>query len=313
MRLAAIDIGTNTLRMMVAEREGKSVRPLARYQRIVGMGRRLRDTGGIGEREFREAVEALRGFRREMDLLGVDSYRSCGTACLREAVNGERFLAAARELGVSTEVISPAEEGRLVWEGIRGTIPLRRGDIVMDVGGGSTEFTSGPGKGESVSLPVGVVVLSTLLPLSDPPLAWEWRALTHYAKARIGDGTSMFGRGRKRRLIGTAGTFTTVLALAKRMTRYEPERINGARLSKETAIRWAKRLSVMTDAGRLRLPGMEKGRERYMVPGMGLSAAALDRFGADGLTVSDAGMLEGIIAGIGAENMKTSNPQGEDI
>ncbi len=299
MRLAAIDIGTNTLRMMVAERDGKSVRPLARYQRIIGLGRALRDTGNIGEKEFRDAIAALRGFREEMDRLGVGSYRSCGTACLREAGNRDRFLSAAREAGVETEVIGPAEEGRLVWVGIRGVIPGRPGDIAMDVGGGSTEFTAGAGAGESISLPVGVVVMSSILPLSDPPLAWEWKALSHYAERRVGDGTALFGARRNRRLIGTAGTFTTLLALERRMTRYDPDRINGARLSKEAVLRWAGRLAVMTDAQRLRLPGMEKGRERYMVAGMALISAAIRRFGSDGVTVSDAGLLEGIVAGIG--------------
>jgi exopolyphosphatase/guanosine-5'-triphosphate,3'-diphosphate pyrophosphatase len=169
----------------------------------------------------------------------------------------------------------------------------------MDVGGGSTEFTAGPEAGESVSLPVGVVVLSAILPLSDPPLPWEWKALSHYAERRIGDGTALFGNRRSRRIIGTAGTFTTLLALDRRMTRYEPERINGARLSKASVFGWAERLAGMTDARRLRRPGLEKGRERFMVPGMALICAAIRRFNADGVTVSDAGMLEGIIAGIG--------------
>ena len=299
MRLAAIDIGTNTIRMMVAERNGKTIRPLARYTRIIGLGRYLRDTGNIGEQELKEAVKTLRQFRREMDLLGVDSYRSCGTACLREAANREHFLSAAQKVGVVTETISPAEESRLVWEGTRRTLSLRAGDIIMDIGGGSTEFTAGPGAGESVSLPVGVVVMSTLIPLSDPPLAWEWKALSLYAKARIEDGTKMFGNRKKRRLIGTAGTCTTLFAIEKRMTRYEPDQINGAVLPKETALRWAKRLSGMTDAKRLLLPGMEKGRERYMVPGMAMIVAAMNRFEAENLIISDAGILEGIIAGIG--------------
>lgn len=308
MRLAAIDIGTNTVRMMVAEREGKAVRPLARFQRIVGLGRALRDTGNIAEKEFLEAVGALREFRREMDRLGVDACRSCGTACLREAGNRDRFLTAALEAGVEVEVIAPAEEGRLVWEGIRSAIPGRPGDIAMDVGGGSTEFTAGPREGESVSLPVGVVVLSSLLPLSDPPRPWEWKALTHYAQRRVDDGTALFGRRRKRRIIGTAGTFTTLLALERRMTRYDPDRINGARLSRAAVLRWAERLSAMTDERRLRLPGMEKGRERFMVPGMALICAAVRRFGSDGVTVSDAGMLEGIIAGIGRQGKNPRNP-----
>jgi len=298
MRLAAVDIGTNTMRMLVAERDRDRIRPVARYQRIVGLGRRLRETGEIGGEEFRTAVETLRSFRAQMDRLGVCAFRSCGTACLREAANRDRFLAEAGKAGIPVEVIGPDEEARLVWEGIRTAVAGRPGDIAMDIGGGSTEFTSGAGAGESVSLPIGVVVLSTLLPLSDPPKGWEWKALSYYAERRIGDGTAFFGRRSNRRLIGTAGTFTTLLALERRMTRYEPERINGARLPAEKVMRWAGRLAGMTDADRLRLPGMEKGRERFMVPGMALICAAIRRFGSDGVTVSDAGMLEGIVAGI---------------
>lgn len=310
MRLAAIDIGTNTLRMMVGERAGGRIRPLARYQRIIGMGRRLRESGEIGGKEFREGIGALRYFRAEMERLGVRAYRSCGTACLREASNSARFLDAAREAGVATEAIGADEEGRLTWEGIHGALRCRPGDIVMDIGGGSTEVTVGPGRGESVSLRVGVVVMSSLLPLSDPPLPWEWKALQHYAERRIGDGTAAFGVRRNRRLIGTAGTFTTLLALERRMTRYDPDRINGAVVPKAAVLRWADRLARMTDEERLRLPGMEKGRERYMVPGMALIRAAVLRFGTDGLTVSDAGLLEGILAGIGRKKASSNLLEG---
>jgi exopolyphosphatase/guanosine-5'-triphosphate,3'-diphosphate pyrophosphatase len=299
MRMAAIDIGTNTVRMLVADRAGTQIKPVARFRVIVGMGKELRRTGEIGENEFHRAVGELRKFRREMDRRNVEAYRACGTACLREAANRDGFLAAAAAEGIDVDVIPAAEEGRLVWDGIRDAIAAKPGDVVMDIGGGSTEFTTGPGPGDSVSLPVGVVVLSSLLPLSDPPRIWEWRALSCYATARIQDGTRRLGRRKKRRLIGTAGTFTTLAALARGMTRYDPDRINGAWLSRPVVDRWAGRLSRMTDAQRLRLRGMEKGRERYIVPGMALLQAAMDRFDADGVTVSDAGLLEGILRGIG--------------
>jgi len=176
----------------------------------------------------------------------------------------------------------------------------------MDIGGGSTEFVFGPREGESVSLSTGVVVLSTLLPLSDPPDPWELRAVSYYAGRRIEDGTRPFGRRRFRRLIGTAGTFTTLAAMERGMTRYDPDRINGARLSGAAVRRWAERLGRMTDAQRLRVPGMEKGRERYVVPGALLIVAALERFRLNGVTVSDAGLLEGILAGVGRH-------KGEDV
>jgi exopolyphosphatase/guanosine-5'-triphosphate,3'-diphosphate pyrophosphatase len=168
----------------------------------------------------------------------------------------------------------------------------------MDIGGGSTELAAGPGEGDSVSIPTGVVVLSALIPLSDPPEPWEVRAVAFFAARRIEDGARAFGRRRFRRLIGTAGTFTTLAALDRRMTRYDPDRINGARLSAASVRRWSDRLCRMTDAQRLRLPGMEKGRERYIVPGVLLAREAIRRFGVKELTVSDAGLLEGILATI---------------
>src|SRR5512134_774215 len=209
-----------------------------------------------------------------MDRLGVGRYRACGTACLREASNGELFRAAAAVEGVDIDVIGPAEEAGLAWDGIRTGVAVRPGDVTMDSGGGSTEFAVGPGRGDSVSIPTGVVVLSTLIPLSDPPEAWEIRAVSFYAARRIEDGTRAFGRRRFRRLIGTAGTFTTLAALERRMTLYAA-----------AVRRWADRLCRMTDAQRLRLPGMEKGRERTIVPGALMALAAVGRFGVNGLTV----------------------------
>jgi len=298
-RTAAIDIGTNTIRMLVADRSGRRHVPVARRRAIVGLGRSLRESGRIGEAEFAVALRVLREFSREMRDGGVGAYRACGTACLREAENRAAFLEAAAAEGIDIEVIGPAEEARLTWEGIRWAVAGRPGDVAMDIGGGSTEFAFGPREGESVSLSTGVVVLSTLLPLSDPPVPWELRAVSFYAAGRIEDGTRSFGRRVFRRMIGTAGTFTTLAALERRMTRYDPDRINGARLSASVLRRWADRLGRMTDAQRLRLPGMEKGRERYVVPGALLIVAALERFRLPGVTVSDAGLLEGILAGVG--------------
>lgn len=304
-RLASIDIGTNTIRMLVAESGGRRDVIVGRRRSIVGLGRDLRETGRIGEAEFESGLRVLREFRREMDREHVVAYRACGTACLREAKNRTDFLEAAAGEGIDIEVIDPIEEARLTWDGIRKAVAGRPGDLAMDIGGGSTEFAFGPRKGESVSLPVGVVVLSSLLPLSDPPDPWELRAVSYYAGQRIEDGTHPFGHRRFRRLIGTAGTFTTLAAMELRMSHYVPERINGARLSRAAVRRWANRLGGMTDAQRLRVPGMEKGRERYVVPGALLIIAAVEHFRLNAVTVSDAGLLEGILAAVernGGEN-----------
>ncbi len=295
--LAAVDVGTNTLRMLVATRGGGRLRPLLRMRRITGLGQNLRESGAIGRRQFAESVAALRAFRRELSRMGVekDGVRACGTAALREASNRDAFLAAAAASGFDVQVISPDEEARLTWAGVTGGPGAGRGAVVMDIGGGSTEFIVGPGPGESVSLPIGVVVLCDVFRLSDPPTAWQIRNLKYFLADRIAAGTRRWGGRTFRRLVGTAGTFTTLAALDMKMTTYRPERIDGYAMAARRVRQWEERLGRMTAAGILALPGLEKGRERYIVPGTCEATAALERFGIAKLEISDAGLLEGIL------------------
>ena len=293
--LAAIDVGTNTVRMLVSAQERGGLRPVLRRRRITALGKSLRESGSIGEREFRDSIATLRELRREMDALGVARYRACGTAGLREASNREGFLAAAAKAGVSVEIISAREEARCTWEGAVGK--TRGGSLVMDIGGGSTEFIAGPKGTDSLSLPIGVVVLLGIFRMSDPPLPAELRNLAWFLTDRIAAGTRGWRRG-FRRLVGTAGTFTTLAALEMRMKTYRPERIDGFRMGIAAVRRWATRLSRLTEEERLRLPGMEKGRERYIIPGIIQARAAMEIFGLSDLDISDSGLLEGILRGI---------------
>ncbi|GAB4371828.1 MAG: exopolyphosphatase [Deltaproteobacteria bacterium] len=292
---AAIDVGTNTLRMLIGTVRGGTIRPLLRVRRITGMGKSLRNGGRIGGEEFRASLAALREFREAMDRLGVVEYRACGTAALREAENRGEFLEQAARLGIRIEVLSAREEARHTWDGIAGRFRNPGGALVLDIGGGSTEFIAGTGAGDVLSLPFGVVVLSSLFPLSDPPQGWELENLRLFLAARIDAGLSRWRRRRFRTLVGTAGTFTTLAALHRRMRHYRPERIDGVRMTRAQVSHWTKRLCGMTDAGRLALPGMEPGRERYIVPGMMLAETAMERAGIRELVVSDAGLLEGVL------------------
>lgn len=303
-RLAAIDVGTNTVRLLVADAGGGTLKPVRRERRITGLGRSLHRTGAIGDEEFRDTIAALQSFRSAMDSLGVLRYRACGTAALREASNREAFVAAAaREANVRIDVIPAREEAARTREGIGGRL-LRDGAVVMDIGGGSTEFIAGTGRGSFLSLPIGVVVVCGLLPLSDPPAAWQIRNMKLYLAERIAAGTRAWAGRRYRRLVGTAGTFTTLAALDGGMTDYRPERIDGWRMTFSRLRAWEERLYRLTDAERLALPGMEKGRERYIVPGVCQAVLAMEMFGAASLTVSDAGILEGIIKGIAKKREK---------
>lgn len=298
--LAAIDVGTNMIRMLVASKEETGFRPVLRRKRITGLGRSLRENGSIGPEEFRDSIDALRSFRKEMDSLGVSGYRACGTAGLREAENRDDFLEAASRAGVSIDVIPASEEAALAWKGVVGPGKAGSDPLVMDIGGGSTEFIAG--RTDSVSLPIGTVVLLGSFRMSEPPLPAELRNMELFLADRIAAGTGRWRRRRFGRMAGTAGTFTTLAALEKRMRAYRPERIDGTRLSLAAVRRWERRLGGMTSAGRLRLPGMEKGRERYIVPGVIQARAAMEHFGLTDLTISDSGLLEGILQGIANGN-----------
>jgi len=286
--------------MLVAGRRGGRIVPVARFRRITGMGKELRATGRIGPGEFRDSVSALREFRREMDALGVVKYRACGTAGLRGAANREEFLKEALAAGIRIEIITASEEARRTWEGVHARFRGEDGTLVMDIGGGSTEFISGPGRGGMVSLPIGVVLASSLLPVSDPPSFWQIRNMEHYFSGRIRTGTAAWSNRRFRLMVGTAGTFTTLAAMDRKMESYDPGKIDGYGMSLDRMRKWKEKLTKMTERERLRLPGMEKGRERYIVPGICQAIAAMERFGIVKLVVSDAGLLEGILPGIRA-------------
>jgi exopolyphosphatase/guanosine-5'-triphosphate,3'-diphosphate pyrophosphatase len=134
--------------------------------------------------------------------------------------------------------------------------------------------------------------------MSDPPLPAELRNLAYYLADRIAVGTQGWERRKFRRMVGTAGTFTTLAALEMGMTVYVPEKIDGFRMPISAVRRWEGRLSRLTDKERLRLPGMEKGRERYIVPGVVQAVSAMEQFGLQHLYISDSGLLEGILQGI---------------
>ncbi|MBM2829119.1 MAG: ppx-GppA [Actinobacteria bacterium] len=139
-----------------------------------------------------------------------------------------------------------------------------------------------------------------LLNFSDPPEPWQVSNIRLYFSERIRAGTAGWGKRGFKRMVGTAGTFTTLAALDLRMTKYRPERIDGYSMSLGRVKHWEDRLGRLGEKERLRLPGMEKGREKYIVPGVCQAVAAMEHFGTEKLVVSDAGLLEGILMGIPA-------------
>jgi exopolyphosphatase/guanosine-5'-triphosphate,3'-diphosphate pyrophosphatase len=300
-RYAAIDVGTNTVLLLVAERRGEVLAPLLERADITRLGRGVDASGRLDPAAIRETVAALASYAASARELGARIVACVATSAARDAANGAEFFEAARlAAGLVPEVISGDEEARLVyasaWRDFGGAGPL----AVLDVGGGSTEFTfgNGPLPGGRTSLQVGAVRLTERHVRGDPPGAAELEALRRGALdalaplAALSTAAAGFGCAR---LVGVAGTVTTLAAVAQALPVYDAERVHGAALSLADVEELVRRLAALTVRERAALPGMEPKRADVILGGAIVVAEAMRATGFERLTVSDRGVRWGLL------------------
>jgi len=302
MRIAVIDVGTNTVRLLVADRVGGSAyRPLLTDQEITRLGEGLLPDKILQPAPIRRTLHALRRFRETAETQGAAIIRAVGTSALREAVNRAAFLARARrDAGIEIAVISGTEEGRLTLLGVRAGLPTPPDRLVMlDIGGGSTELllADGPRILASASTGLGVVKLTERFLKADPPDPGEMDALRQVAASRFARllREEFHGLTREAVLVGTAGTVTSLAAVDLGLDPYDPARVNGHRLTRERVAELLCRLASLPLARRREVRGLEAGRADVMVAGTAVCLAAMDALGAGSLMVSDGGLREGIL------------------
>ncbi|HUL57981.1 MAG TPA: Ppx/GppA family phosphatase [Anaeromyxobacteraceae bacterium] len=307
-RLATIDVGTNTVLLLVAERRGRTFVPLAERAEITRLGRGVDATGRLDPAAIADTVAAVAAFAREARSLGVERIACVATSAARDATNGEAFFAAARAgAGVDPEVISGDEEARLVWTSAwrdfgftpDTTQPSEGQLAVLDVGGGSTEFTFGSGAEPSgrTSLQVGAVRLTERHLRHDPVTRGEAARLLAAAREAVRplQGMAAGGATPGSRLVGVAGTVTTLSAVEQALTHYDAGRVHGATLSLPGVERLWDRLAALTVKERAALPGMEPKRADVILAGCAIVLEAMRATGFDRLTVSDRGVRWGLL------------------
>ena len=303
MILAGLDIGTNALRMLIAEirrEKGRLVlNPLCEGRRITRLGEGIVNTGSLSEAAMGRSLAALKFFRGEISGLSVDHVLAVGTSAVRESSNREHFLSRVRrEAGIEVEVISGEEEARRTLLGVRhGLSGDERNFVVMDIGGGSTEFIVVTG-GQTVSmttLPVGVVKLTDRHLKSDPLSAGDLEALRAVVESAVGPALAGMGGLGLHRFVGSAGTVTTLAALELGLKVYDAARVQNMRLSRVQVESWFDKLSIMTLRERRELGGLEPGREDLIIPGTALLVSAMRILGKSEVTVSDYGLREGVL------------------
>ncbi len=305
-RVAALDCGTNTVRLLVADLDASTgrARELTRQMQVVRLGEGVDRTGRLSEEALARTFRAVDAYAAVVTSYGVEAVRFCATSAARDASNAARFTAGIRaRIGVQPEVLTGAEEARLGYDGATRGLDEPGPLLVLDIGGGSTELVIGSRHGAydaAWSLDVGAVRLTERLMPSDPPTAAEVAAATAVVDAALetlpGHGVDL---GSARTVVGVAGTVTTLAALVLELPAYDRAAVHGSRLDVAAVRAQAARLLAMTTDERRRLPSMHPGRADVIAAGALVLDRALGRASATSLLVSEADILDGIAWSLG--------------
>ena len=298
--LASIDVGSNTLRLLISEPAvSGSLRPIQVERRITRLGENFLPQRTLQPPAIERSIVALKEFVDLMQRQGVSEYLAGATAVVREASNGRHFLDQVQaRTGLRVRLLSGSEEARLSFLGVASVIPNSKSPMaIFDIGGGSTELVWKPvGEGNSVassSLPVGVVHLTETFLQMDPPGPEACAKLRRYV-AELLAGMSFPGKGNGNLWVGTAGTVTTLASMRFKMREYDPDKINGTVLDRTWLADLCDDLAQMELAHRSNLPGLEPGREDIILAGGLVTLELMATYGFSQFTVSDAGLLEGL-------------------
>ena len=295
MKYASIDIGTNTVLMLIADYKGGRLEDVLDLAVITRLGEGLKQTGLLSEAAMDRTFSVLARYREEAEKQGVEGIYCVGTAAMREASNGGAFVERVREeLGISIRTISGREEAYYTYLSVvHDGFPGMDRFIVVDIGGGSTEIIAGNRAGfeDFVSLPVGSVKLTEMFIRSDPPRKQEIEDLIGHLKKTI---TTPFD-GKGRRIIGTAGTVTNLAGIILGLNSYDKERVHGLHVGIKEIDGTIAGMKGLTVSERSTMKGMEPGREDILFQGIILMREIMGYFGAEELVVSANGVRYGVL------------------
>ncbi|MBI2889663.1 MAG: exopolyphosphatase [Nitrospirae bacterium] len=296
-RVASLDLGTNTFRALIADAHGAQLAPVKVLHRITRLGQDLHRRSTFHPDAVRRSLAAADAFHRAFNSAGVTWTGGIATEAFRRAGDGPRLLEELRERhGWDVRIVPAQIEASFALRGVAyGLGRRRRPYVLIDIGGGSTEFIRADAATPKImTTPLGVVRLTERYLNHDPPRAGEIAALIRAVDGGVGAVRRRLGGG-VRALVGTAGTVTTLAAMKLRMRNYEASRITGTELGRSELEGMFSELAGVGARRRLHWPGMERGREDLILAGIAILTRTLERFDLQTLTVCDAGILEGIL------------------
>jgi len=304
--VAALDCGTNSTRLLIVDSSGTV---LAREMRITRLGQGVDATQRLAPEAIARTVSALEAYRLIMDATGVERSRLVATSAARDAENGDEFLAqAAAAVGAKAELLSGTEEGELSYAGATaGLDPSEGDDVVLDIGGGSTELiVSRDQHIGAYSTQLGCVRLSERYLRHDPPTADEVADLVKAVAAELDKAfaavPALDALRPGSRLIGLAGTVSTLTMLNQALSTYDRARVHHSVMTLDDVQRWCDVLASEPAADRRLRPGMVEGRQDVIVGGALILRETMQRLGLVDCLVSESDILDGLVASMtGAE------------
>jgi exopolyphosphatase / guanosine-5'-triphosphate,3'-diphosphate pyrophosphatase len=300
MRLAGVDIGTLTSRLLIADLspDGR-LREVRSERRILRLGEGVDQAKRLSIAAMDRVLQCLKEWRELIDAAHVDATTVVATSAVRDAVNRDEFLNRVKsEAGFEVELISGEEEARRTMLGIRSGLPQGVNDVLaLDIGGGSTEFIlDRPGENPIVcSINIGVVRLCERTLRHDPPTEEEIRQARDWVERETKTAVAGMGHYQTATFVGTAGTVTSLAAMAQKLSTYEPARIHNYRLELKTIQELGQILLSRKKADRVGLPGLEKGREEVIAAGAIIIRTVMETLGMSNVLVSDLGLREGVL------------------
>jgi exopolyphosphatase/guanosine-5'-triphosphate,3'-diphosphate pyrophosphatase len=300
-RVASVDIGTNSTRLLVADIDGTGrdakLLTVERRTRITRLGQGVDRQRMLRPDAIARTVDVLRQYRRTIDELAVEKVRATATSASRDAQNRDDFFGPAEQaLGVRPELLSGEEEARLEYLGATASLAEPGPYLVVDVGGGSTEFIAGGDEPEALcSIDIGCVRLTEQFLHGDPPEPEELSQAVSVVRDHLADVDRLVpGAARAKTLVGTAGTVWTLAAIELGVDASRSDRIDRFRLTRAAAEEVFRMLATQPVAERRHNPGLDPGRVDVIVGGAIVVVGVMRHWGFDELLVSEADILDGL-------------------
>ncbi|MCS5478720.1 Ppx/GppA family phosphatase [Corynebacterium sp. YIM 101645] len=311
-RVAAVDCGTNSIRLLICDIVGGVTREVTRTMEIVRLGQGVDATGELDPEALARTRAALERFVGIMEFEQVKAVRMVATSATRDASNRDEFFAMTAELlgritpGARAEVISGEEEAALSFRGAITDLDASTGPFcVIDLGGGSTEFIVGTAEGEVLgahSTQMGCVRITERIMRSDPPTETETEIAAEYIAERLADAVKIVPIAKARTIVGVAGTFTTLSALAQGLETYDPQEIHGSVLRFSALRLLTREIRHQTSETRALNPVVHPGRADVLGGGSMVVEGIMDMLEketkTDSFVISEKDILDGIVAGL---------------